>query len=380
MKEIYVNCSGCGACYLACPSNAVCIREDEKGFYRAYIDEGRCTDCGLCRKICAKCKKGEYNIAEAKHYVAVSRDKSVLEKSSSGGIAYLLSEYFIENGNKVCSVGYNDKLHNAEHFIYTAKSGLSACQGSKYLQSYNIKAFKAAMDGDGEYIIFGTPCQIAGFRAAAELKGISGRFTLVDIFCHGVPSTKLWRNHLKEINGRGTFTGSPSFRKNKRYVLKYGRYKNWYNRDGFFMLFLMNKLLNKSCYSCPYRRKSAADIRLGDLMTKKYAGLRYSPSCICVNTKKGAELLDAINNKAEYYPIDYSEIDGIQQKEKDDRHLLETMDHDILCRDDVSPKKVLGKRYYINKAKSFVKIPLILMGELFMNDTLENIIRKDEQK
>ena len=152
-------------------------------------------------------------------------------------------------------------------------------------------------------------------------------------------------------------------------------YKKWYNQDGFLMLYLSNRYLNEPCYSCPFRRTSSADIRLGDLMSKKYGELWYSPSCICVNTKIGMEYFRRIEDFLEYCEIDYSEIDDIQQKE----HMLTAYDlnpmYDRLEDVDVTPRRLLGFSYYLNYGKSLIKIPLILVKGFFSKDDLLHITK-----
>lgn len=48
------NCYGCGVCAAACPRNIIQIRLNKRGFYEPYIiDSNKCTQCGLCRDVCA---------------------------------------------------------------------------------------------------------------------------------------------------------------------------------------------------------------------------------------------------------------------------------------------------------------------------------------
>ena len=376
MKQIFEKCSGCAACYLVCPVSAISININDKGFFQAYMDESICVECGKCKKICKDCKNANYNISDAFHYVAVAKDRNILKKSSSGGLGFILASKFIEDDGIVCAVGYNKIDNNAQHYLFSSVHELEESQGSKYLQSYNADAFLEVLQEKKKVLITGTPCQIAGFREIIKYRNDKDRFLLIDIFCHGVPSTKLWRNHLKELQISKDYktNGAPKFRKNKKFLLIMNDYMRWYNQDGFLMLFLQNRFLNDSCYSCPYRRCSSADIRLGDLMSNKYDNLWYSPSCICVNTKKGEEYLERIKDQLDIFQVDYSEIDEIQEKNKFNTAYEVNPTYNRLDEPTITPKQLLGYKFYVNYVKSLIKIPLILLKERVMTDDLSRVI------
>ena len=46
-------CTGCTACASVCPHGCISMRADEEGFARPVVDEKRCVECGLCKKVCA---------------------------------------------------------------------------------------------------------------------------------------------------------------------------------------------------------------------------------------------------------------------------------------------------------------------------------------
>jgi ferredoxin len=45
-------CTGCGACYAACPFNAIEMKEKTRGFFYPEIIESRCKNCGTCKNAC----------------------------------------------------------------------------------------------------------------------------------------------------------------------------------------------------------------------------------------------------------------------------------------------------------------------------------------
>lgn len=46
-------CCGCAACYSVCPTGAITMRPDEKGFPYPEIDGAKCIRCYKCLGVCA---------------------------------------------------------------------------------------------------------------------------------------------------------------------------------------------------------------------------------------------------------------------------------------------------------------------------------------
>jgi ferredoxin len=47
------DCFSCSACESICPASAIQMLPDDEGFLYSVIDDIICTNCGLCKKICA---------------------------------------------------------------------------------------------------------------------------------------------------------------------------------------------------------------------------------------------------------------------------------------------------------------------------------------
>jgi MinD superfamily P-loop ATPase len=47
-------CTGCGACYIACQFNAIEMKEEAKGFFYPVIIEDKCQNCGACKNACVE--------------------------------------------------------------------------------------------------------------------------------------------------------------------------------------------------------------------------------------------------------------------------------------------------------------------------------------
>ncbi|MDR2408547.1 MAG: 4Fe-4S dicluster domain-containing protein, partial [Bacteroidales bacterium] len=47
-----VQCCGCNACGDVCSHDAITFKTDIEGFWYPEVDKEKCTDCGLCEKVC----------------------------------------------------------------------------------------------------------------------------------------------------------------------------------------------------------------------------------------------------------------------------------------------------------------------------------------
>ena len=126
------NCYGCGVCSIACGHKLITIELDKDGFYAPRIKEmERCTQCGLCTKVCAYLHE-EVLSTEGKPqgYAAWSKDVDVRNSCSSGGVGFDIGRSLMTQGYKLCGVRYNADKHRAEHYIATTPEEWNASKGS----------------------------------------------------------------------------------------------------------------------------------------------------------------------------------------------------------------------------------------------------------
>ena len=84
-------CTGCSACAAICPVNAIKEIFDEWGFSYPCIDNELCMKCGACTQVCPVLQKNSSaNIYSC--YAAQHKDKSVLSRSTSGGVFFAIAE------------------------------------------------------------------------------------------------------------------------------------------------------------------------------------------------------------------------------------------------------------------------------------------------
>lgn len=141
-------CTSCQMCAAVCSRDAISIHLNEDGFYRPYIDEDKCVDCGLCTKVCYKFDANvkvtsTEELGKVKVYSAQYKSDSILEKVTSGGVADALAKELVKQGFVCIGVTYNDDRHRAEHVIASTVGETDAFRGSKYIQSYSLDAFKS---------------------------------------------------------------------------------------------------------------------------------------------------------------------------------------------------------------------------------------------
>ena len=99
---------------------------------------------------------------------------------------------------------YDTKENIAKSIVASTIDELDQFYGSKYFQSLTTEGFDEVLKDRTEkkYAIFGTPCQIYGFSQTSKYKRKPDNYLLVDIFCHGCPSMKLWKSYLKYMSKR----------------------------------------------------------------------------------------------------------------------------------------------------------------------------------
>lgn len=296
-NEITKLCTGCGICASVCPKQCISIAMNKEGFYNYKINKKECIKCGLCKKVCAQCNNNRSKIEDKNMYSGYSLNENVLKTSSSGGIAYHLAEYAINNNIKVIGCTYDNKNNISKHIIIDKLKDITKLSGSKYLQSYTVEAFKEIKNLK-EGMIIGTPCQIASIDNYLKLLKKREKFILIDLICHGVPTYNLWK---KIIIGNEKII-DVNFR-NKKYkrkkVLTINNKKQ--NEKKYYDFFNSGIVFNECCYDCNYRSSSCADIRIGDYWGPKFKKNKNGISMIIVNTEKGDKIVKKLGNKRKIY-------------------------------------------------------------------------------
>lgn len=302
----FTSCTGCGACSNICPTDAIRLEENEKGFLISQIDEQKCINCNRCADICPQLHLKKRN-PESNNFYGVYADEKTRNNSSSGGAFRIFAEKIIDIGGVV--VGAAISIDNAVlHEIITTKKELLRLQKSKYVQSNTGKTFrmiKEYLENKTPVLFSGCPCQVAGLYAYLN-KEYSDLYT-IDILCSGVPSAKMLRDYFNEsmhgskvvfydfcskVNG---WDG-----KNLTVVLENGAQLNTkifgdIRNNSYEEAFHNTLSQNTVCEKCFYRTASRqGDITIGDFwgVENYFPDIDYKNgvSVIFVNNEKGIKL------------------------------------------------------------------------------------------
>lgn len=290
-------CSGCTACYNACPTKAIDMIENKEGFKEPKVDTQKCIRCGLCDKVCVM--QNSHNKSGKEPLVYGVKNKNIDERkqSQSGGAFYILAKRTLEeNGvvyGAILDVDFVVRHTRAETIDETQRM-----QGSKYVQSDLGDTFLSVRDDldlNKRVLFSGTPCQVAGLKAF--LKKDYENLLTVDLICHGVPSPKVWRDYVQWQRKRFK-------RKQIRAFNFRDKSRGWGPHfESFFVnntkksyciytqIFYGHKSMRKSCYVCPFTSKyRVADFTIGDFWGIERINPnfkdQYGVSVILVNTEK----------------------------------------------------------------------------------------------
>ena len=312
-------CTGCTACMNICPKEAISFKEEKDGFKYPVIDQDKCIDCGLCKRTCPVLNTKE-NKSINKCFVGYNKDSNERLNASSGSIFSLIANYVLDNNGIVVGAAFDENNH-LNHIAIERKELLEPLRKSKYLQSDlgNIFTYIKEQIKIRKVLFVGTPCQVAGIKSFIKK---SDNLITIDLFCHGVPSPKLFEKYVKELENinndilmnydfRDNSTGWDSYSnkatfKNKEIITD--RRKNQYMK-----LFLSDIALRESCYNCNFKLGNKySDITLGDFWgIKNHYPEMYNKegvSAIIINTDLGIDIFNNIKKNLEYKDCDLDKI------------------------------------------------------------------------
>lgn len=310
------HCAGCLACQAVCPKKCISTTHDAIGHVQPVVDSDICIDCSLCAKICPEITPLELSPMQ-QVYAAWDKNEEARKKSSSGGLATLISQQVIKEGGVVYGSAFQPPL-NITHTRCDSIEALEKLRGSKYVQSDTGGCWKQlrADIKEGKKVLFiGTPCQVA---AARRICKESEMLYTIDLICHGVPSMEMIKKSLPASIDYAqianiTFRDSTDFKikildNENKTIYTRPLHKDWYLKGFFTALFYRD-----SCYNCKYAKGDRiGDITLGDFWGVKESVINTDTdngiSAVCVNTDKGGRLVESIHTQANIVERDVAEV------------------------------------------------------------------------
>lgn len=309
-------CSGCASCYNICGHGAIKFDKDKNGVSIPVKDLQKCTDCGLCDKVCPIEHPDYSNTATPKPFAAY--DPEERRRSSSGGIFYTIAKHVITKGGIVYGAAFDENL-NLHHYGVEKLEDLEKLRGSKYVQSDIGDSFREIRKHlrKGRLIYFvGTPCQVAGLKAFL-MRDYDNLITS-DLVCHGVPNQQLFKKHLSYLKSlEGSDVKGYSFRDTDYWFIRekadYADGKVSVKNDGNMSPYLYAFGLGYSYRDCCFECKFAKIPRQGDVTLADFWGIgRYHPeiddrggvSMVLLNSPKGEKIWEEIKNELKYRESD----------------------------------------------------------------------------
>lgn len=304
------------ACVNICPKQCIEMNPQKLGHLYPFVDQSKCIDCKLCHQICPE--NNEFvNLARPLiAYAAWHKVESDYLTSTSGGAATAFAQYILKIGGVVYGCASTKSLC-IKHIRVASAADVGLLKGSKYVQSFIgdvYQQIRQDLNRNLKVLFIGTPCQCAGLKNF--LRKAYKNLYCVDLICHGVPSQKLLKSHVRKVSmKRGELV---SFRKgndmglrifDKDNMLIY--YSNvWYERfkDIYYNTFIDGYTYRDSCYRCRYANPNrCSDITIGDfwglgedLVHDNINGC----SCILPVTEKGLELVKKSELELHERPVD----------------------------------------------------------------------------
>lgn len=284
------------------------MQPDVLGFPYPVVNDEVCVHCGLCDKVCTF-RPVEPRMNKPLGYALRHKNIDELAKSQSGGAFAVLSDYILALGGVVYGAVFNENFQ-VVHARAVNQQERDKMRGSKYVQSITTDCFPQVKEDlkRGLVVLFsGTPCQVAGLNSYIG-SILSQRLYTIDIICHGVPAPAVWKGYITWLQKRYGQLFRASFR-DKKYgwhsCIETFQFANKrVRRHTFRSLFYALVMLRLNCHKCPYANLNRpADITIGDFwgwekLSDEFSDEKGVSLCL-VNTEKGKQMLDAVQDKVE---------------------------------------------------------------------------------
>jgi coenzyme F420 hydrogenase subunit beta len=307
-------CTGCGACFYACPKQGISLVNIEPIGIRPKFDLEACAGCQKCLEICPGAtvdslqettprrleNEGDHAYGAALEiWEGFAAAPSIRYRGSSGGVLTALAMYCLEREHM------NFVLHTAmdeekpwrnKTVISRTREELNSRTGSRYAPSSPCDGLSAIEHSDGPCVFIGKPCDTSAVEALRRQRpNLDRNLGLVlTFFCAGTPASQgtldlarsldIDTDSIDSIKYRGE--GWPGLfsiiheGRQKQHTLSYG--------DSWSYLTHYRSL---RCNLCPDGLGRVADISCGDAWEQSFIDGNPGISIIIVRSARGQRIL-----------------------------------------------------------------------------------------
>jgi coenzyme F420 hydrogenase subunit beta len=280
-------CTHCGACASICPAGVIAVQGD------SVFLSGECIGCGLCYRFCPG-RELDFDALSKAHLgahpqdpllgfyrslgVAQATDEITRRGAASGGVVTELLTYLLEQGSikGVLAVTMSEERPwQCQASILTTAEEVRGAAQSKYSLVGLDALLRMARQEEGPFAVVGLPCHVHGLRRLQRLGSFRQKFTLaIGLFCgfnllpaateHLISKLGFAKEEVVHLEYRGgdwpggflirTHDGEQAF----------------IPKDSYGYVNLM--YAPRRCLACPDLTNELADISVGDMWLKEYAG------------------------------------------------------------------------------------------------------------
>ena len=332
-------CSGCGACYFACPEDNIILKDVVDDGIRPFLkNRGVCLNCSACLKVCPSFqqlsqdmerffpeitnenqKKWGYFKALFEGYAA---EEQLRFAGSSGGVVTALAAYCL------LELGFEGVLHVSSDSICPYRTVTTFSQsvdelfentGSRYSPASPCDSLKKIRDADNPCVFIGKPCDVSAVRQAAavdeKLKKNLG--LVIGIFCAGTPSTLGTLELLKKYDldpkrlsilryrGHGWPGEMTAVEKVKSRSFKLSYQESWSFLQSYRPI---------RCHLCPDGTSELADISCGDAWYRDSINDDPGMSLILARTESGYAIFNGAGKQGyiKFSPVEEKALEDSQ--------------------------------------------------------------------
>lgn len=296
---------------------------DEEGFPYPKVDQDKCTNCGLCNKVCPILHKTQEIPCQQTAYLVQHKNEQVRQESTSGGAFTAIAQYVIRHGGVVFGAAWDESFH-AFHKYVEQEEALSIFRNSKYVQSEIRDSFRQVKNflEIGRLVCFsGTPCQIEGLKAFLQ-RDYENLFT-VDVVCRAVASPMIFQKYIDSQRKRYSYSKqfrNILFRDKAFYGYQYSQlslkaddgkilYHSGVESDPYMRAFFSNICDRPSCYHCQFKKRyRLSDFTLWDCFEPSRYGAKdmddgKGTTRMLIHTDKGRRLFESVKESVNTYPL-----------------------------------------------------------------------------